>query len=277
MAGNARPVLYVTLSVWPTGLVYVFGRKLCRHRTEWRLLYRGVNMYKMLVNTALMPVARLAMVVVCAALFCVPAMAKKEALPEVDKDGLHLLKDTKVSVAYAKPGASLAPYDKVQLLDCFVDFQKDWQRDYNMNEIGLEGRVTDKDAEAIKKRLADEFSKVFTEVLTKKGFEVVDDTGPDVLLLRPALINVDVAAPDTRSAGMGRTFVRSAGAMTLYMELYDSASSELLARVVDPQGDRNTMGMASDRATNKAAADRILRSWAELLAKHLGEVKHVTK
>lgn len=221
--------------------------------------------------------ARLTVAFACVVLFCAPAVAKKEQLPEVSKDGLHLLKDTKVAVAYAKPGATLEPYSKLKILDCFVDFQKDWQRDYNLNEIGLDGRITDKDAEAIKKGLAAEFEKVFSEVLTKGGFEVVDEVGPDVLLLRPALINVDVVAPDVMTTGMQRTFVRSAGSMTLYLELYDSATSTLLARVVDPQADDRGFAQQANRATNKAAADRILRSWAELLATHLDEVKHETK
>ena len=217
---------------------------------------------------------RLAVVTALASLLCAPAIAKKEQLPEVDKDGLHLLKDTEVAVAYAKPGASLEPYSRVKILDCFVDFEKDWQRDYNMNEIGLDGRVTDKDAEAIKKGLAAEFEKVFTDVLTKEGFPVVDEVGPDVLLLRPALINVDVVAPDLMQAGRSRTYVQSAGSMTLYMELYDSATSTLLARVADPQADNEGFAQQANRVTNKAAADRILRSWAESLAKHLGEVKN---
>ena len=211
------------------------------------------------------------------AAFCVPAVASKEKLPEVSKDGLHLIKGSKVAVAYAKPGASLAPYTKLKILDCFVDFKKDWQRDYNLNEIGLDGRVTDKDAEAIKKGLAAEFNEVFTDVLTKSGHAIVDEVGPDVLLLRPALINVDVVAPDISRVGMSRTFIRSAGSMTLYMEFYDSATSTLLARVADPQADDRGFATQADRVTNKAAADHILRSWAELLAKHLSEVRDATK
>lgn len=222
-------------------------------------------------------IAWLAAIAACTALLCVPAIAgKNEQLPDIDKDGLHLLKDTRVAVAYAKPGATLDPYTKLKILDCFVDFKQNWQRDYNMQELGLSGRVTDKDAEDIKKRLAEEFSKVFTEELTKKGYTVVDDTGPEVLLLRPALINVDVAAPDVLKAGMGRTFIRSAGDMTLYMEMYDSATSTLLARVIDPQADDSAFAQQASRVTNKVAADRILRAWADLLAQHLGEAKDAT-
>ena len=195
----------------------------------------------------------------------------KEKLPEVSKDGLHLLKHTKVRIAYAKPGASLDKYTKVKILDCFVQFKKNYERDYNLGEVGLEGRVTDKDIATIKTRLAAEFKKEFTKVLTKAGHEVVDDVGPGVLLLRPAIINLDVTSPDTMRADFSTTVVASAGQMTLYMELYDSASSELLARVIDPQAGRES-GIAN-RVTNKASADQILRHWAELLSKHLGDVK----
>ena len=204
------------------------------------------------------------------------ALAKKDTLPEVSKDGLHLLKDTKVRIAYAKPGATLNQYTKVKLLDCFVQFRKNWARDYNMDEVGLEGRVSNKDEEAIKKRLADDFRKELTKRLEKKGHAVVDTTGPDVLLLRPAIINLDVAAPDLMTADMRANIVQSAGSMTLYMELYDSATSELLARVIDPREDADMMAERADRVTNTAAANRIISRWADLLIDHLGEVKKST-
>ncbi len=198
----------------------------------------------------------------------------KDKLPEVDSDGLHLVKKSKVRAAYIKPGTDLSKYSKVKLLDCYVDFVKNWERDYNMDQLGLQGRVTDKDAEEIKTRMAAEFRKVFTKELTKKGFPVVDEVGADVLLLRPAIINLDVAAPDIMTAGISRTFVRSAGSMTLYMEMYDSATNTLIARVVDPMADDEGFAQAANRVTNKAAADRMLLHWAGLLAKNLG---HVTK
>jgi hypothetical protein len=201
------------------------------------------------------------------------AVAAKDELPEVSSDGLHLIKGSKVRIAYAKPGATLNQYNKVIILDCYVDFVKDWQRDYNMNEVGLSGRVSDKDAEKIKKSLGEEFKKVFTEQLTKKGQQIVEEAGPDVLVLRPALINVDVVAPDIATANRSRTWIESAGGMTLFLELYDSTSGTLLARVIDPQADRSSFAKQATRVTNKAAADRIMRDWADLLAEHLGDIK----
>lgn len=207
-------------------------------------------------------------------LFVVPitaATAAQKKPPEVSSDGLHLIPNTKVWAAYGNPDVALDKYSKVMILDCYVDFVKDWARDYNLNEVGLSGRVTNKDADKIKKLLADEFQKVFRKVMTDEGYAVVDDVGPDVLLLRPALVNVDVTAPDLMN--FSRTLINSAGGMTLFLELYDSASSTLLVRVLDPQADNTGFAQTANRVTNKAAADRILRNWAELLAKHLGEVK----
>lgn len=205
------------------------------------------------------------------ALLSGPVFAKV-VLPEVDSDGLHLVKDSKVAVAYLKPGADLSKYDKVKILTCYVSFVKNWQREYNMGQVGLAGRVTDNDAEQIKAHLSAEFTKEFTKVLTKKGFPVVDDAGAGVLTLRPGLINVDVTAPDT-STSFGATMVASAGSMALYMEMYDSATNELIARVIDPQADNEDgVGEVANRATNRQAADEILRHWADLLASHLGSV-----
>jgi hypothetical protein len=197
----------------------------------------------------------------------------QQELPEVDKNGLHLVKDAPVRVAYVLPGAKLSDYSKVMLVDCYVEFKKDYERDYNLNEVGLEGRIRDKDIEKMKANLAAEFKKVFSDTLTKNGHEVVDLAGPDVLLIRPAIVNLDVAAPDLMRAGMGNTWVSSAGSMTLYMELYDSGSSKLIGRVADPQADNSNFAQIANKVTNKSAADRILEKWAKLLSDHLAAVK----
>lgn len=210
---------------------------------------------------------------IVAGLLLASSAIAKDKLPEVDQDGLHLIKDSKVAVAYARPGANLGQYNKIMLLDCFVEFKKNWERDYNMDAIGLEGRVGDKDMERAKKGLAEAFREVFTETLTKDGHEVVDEVGPGVLLLRPAIINLDVAAPDLMRSSRGNTWVESAGSMTLYMELYDAASNTLIARVADPRADPQMGAQIANRVTNRAAAERMIRSWAELLSSHLSEVK----
>lgn len=200
----------------------------------------------------------------------------KEAPPRTSPEGLELQKSSKNRLVYVKPGASLAQYDKVAILDCYVEFEKDWEKDYNSSRVGLEDRVTDKDVERMKTGLADRFKKVFTtELQDEGGYQVVDAAAPDVLVLRPALINVEVNAPDLMTADFGGTVVRSAGQMTLYLELWDSATNTLIARVMDAEVD-DGFAKAATRATNTAAADRILREWADELRKHLDAARGKT-
>jgi hypothetical protein len=57
-----------------------------------------------------------------------------------------------------------------------------------------------------KTRLAAEFKKILTDELQNKGgYEIVTTAAPDVLVLRPALLNVEVNAPDLMTASFGAT------------------------------------------------------------------------
>lgn len=211
------------------------------------------------------------LVLALVAVIAAPVLAKDD-LPKTTPEGMELLKQTRTRVTYAMPGATLDSYTRVALVDCYVAFAKDWDKDYNRN-ASMGRRIRADDMEKIKANLAEEFKKVFTEELTKAGHEIVDHTGDDVLIVRPAIVNLEITAPDVGSAGLSRVYVRSAGQMTLYMELYDSVTGAIIARVMDAEADDTGFAMQANRVTNKAEADRILRSWARELAEHLGEAK----
>ena len=203
-----------------------------------------------------------------------PLASAADPPPQVTSDGLQLQKSTKTRLVYVKPGATLAPYKRVAILDCYVEFEKNWQKDYNQSKVSLDGRVTDKDVEKMKTALAAAFKKVFTEELQKNGsYPVVDTAAPDVLVLRPALLNVEVNAPDIMSADIRSTVVRSAGQMTLYLELLDSTTNTIIARVLDAQADDETFANRASSVTNMAAADRILKDWAVELRERLDAVQ----
>jgi hypothetical protein len=185
-------------------------------------------------------------------------------------DGLQLTPSKNADLLYTRPGATLAGYTKVAMLDCTVAFRKNWQRD--QNTAGL--RVTSADMDRIKKSLAEDFRKVFTEELTKGGYAITDQAGEDVLILRPALVDLDVTAPDVNTAGRSRSFSTSAGSMTLYVELFDGATGEVLARVADRAKGRDSGRMMwQNSVTNRAEADRMLRKWAQLAVKALDNAK----
>jgi hypothetical protein len=194
--------------------------------------------------------------------------------PEVSHDGLHLQKGTKLRMVYKADGADLSQYTKVALLDAYVAFKKNWKRDHNRDTMDLEQRISDKDMKKIRDKVAKEFNKVFTEVLsTKGGHQMVDKGADGVLIIRPAIINLEVAAPDKMTAGISRSYSASAGQMTLYMELYDGKTGAIIYRVVDPEAAGNDMWEIRNSVTNTAAGDRVMRRWAKLLNDHLAHIK----
>jgi hypothetical protein len=208
------------------------------------------------------------------ALLAVTAYAKKQELPEVTSDGLHRVPDSKLAVVYAEPGADLAPYQRVNLLDAHVAFKKNWARDQR-SRSAQPLRVTSKDVEKIKDALSAEFKEVFRTALVNAGFELTEETADDVMIVRPAIINLDVNAPDTMSAGRTTTYASSAGEMTLYIELYDSVSGDIIAKALDRRADNRNAGFYTwaNSVTNRAAADRILKGWAGILVDALKEAK----
>lgn len=216
---------------------------------------------------------RLLVVASLSLFFAGTALAKKDELPEVTEDGLHRVHDSRAAIVYAKPGADLSGYRHVQLLDAYVAFKKNWERDQRSSSASPL-RITSNDIEEIKNDTAAEFRKVFTEELNSSGYTVVDAAGDDVLLIRPAIINLDVSAPDTMSAGRTRSYTESAGEMTLYIELYDSVTGDLIAKVIDRKADRSSGFYTwTNRATNRAAADRIMKGWADILVEALNEAR----
>lgn len=194
-------------------------------------------------------------------------VSARSKLPEVSADGLRLTKQNNYAAVYMKDGAEFGGYDKVAILDCTVEFRKNWQRDQNED---IPFSVKDKDVARIKAALAAEFRKVFSQELVAKGETIVTEAGPGVLILRPAIINLDISVPDAMERIDGVTLTASAGQMTLYMELYDSTTNELLARVIDPEESRDFGNfVVRNEVTNLADANRILKQWADTLGDFL--------
>jgi hypothetical protein len=184
---------------------------------------------------------------------------------EVTHDGLERVPDSKMARAWVKPGVDFSQYTEVGLLDCLVSFKTNWR----MNHQGVRTR----DMERIKSALSDEFRNVFTEALATGGYPVVENADDHVLLIRPAIIDLDVAAPQTSSGGRSDSFTTSPGTMTLVVELYDSVSSEILARAIDRRRARNVGNIQwTTSGTNRDAARKILGRWANLLVSRLDEV-----
>ena len=191
---------------------------------------------------------------------------------EFTTEGLELVEDSNLALVYVQPGADLGRYSKIYLDDPYIAFKKDWQREQNRHKSG---KITENDMTKIKVELSSLFVDVFSETLEDGGYELVFEAGEDVLLIRPSIIGLDIVAPDTNSAGNAHTYSESAGEMTLYMELYDSVSGDTLAKALDRKVDRKTGYFEwQNRVTNRAAANRILKVWANVLKEGLDDARN---
>ena len=205
-------------------------------------------------------------------IFTVIPVSGNQDFPEVTEDGLVRVEGSNLALVYADPEADISGYTRVKLLDAQVAFKKNWERDHRSSSIGSLSLTTN-DIRRIKEGLATEFRDVFITTLESGGYPVVDEDADDVLLIRPAIVNLDVTAPQTSRAANVRQQVKSAGEMTLYIELYDSVTGDLIAKAMDRQADQQRYEHYTwaNRASNRAAADRILKGWAEILLGALNE------
>ena len=116
--------------------------------------------------------------------------------------------------------------------------------------------------------LAGLFQQVFRDEMENNGhIPVVEEPAADVLSVKVQLIDLDIThVDDLNESGRTRTFVTSAGSVTMIGDLANSSSGEPLARVEDHRAARSiTDFQISNRVTNTAEARQAVRYWAGLL------------
>jgi len=210
------------------------------------------------------------------AVYSLNALAKEQEWPEVTEDGLHRVHGSKMAIVYIEPGADLASYKRVIIVEPTVAFKKNWARDQrsrSASKMSTSARVNTK---KIKQTLAEEFESVFTEALNSGGYQVVTEAADDVLLIRPSIVDLDITAPETHGSGRSNSYTRSAGEMTLYIELFDSVTGDLIAKALDRQIDNPANAgfyTWANSQTNKAASVKILSGWANILLNALNEAR----
>lgn len=204
------------------------------------------------------------------------ALAKDEwEFPEYTIEGLKRVPNPEsLTVVYAEPGANLTQYKRVYLVEPLVAFKKNWQSDQNRN-LGI--NISTSDMERGKKAIAELFMDVFTKELEDGGYHLTHERADDVLIVKPAILNLDLDAPDTMRATIGRTYTKGRGSMTLYIELYDSETEDLLAKAMDKRVSRNNNYMyLQSRPAISQKVRRMMTPWAVALRKGLDRAHQET-
>ena len=107
------------------------------------------------------------------------------------------------------------------------------------------------------------------------GLHLLKNTKLRAVYMKPGA-NLEITAPDVMSAGMQQNFSADAGQMTLYMQLYDGKTGDIIARIIDPEAAGDEAFEVRNSVTNMADAERILRRWATILSSHLETVSAAT-
>lgn len=192
------------------------------------------------------------------------ASAQRTQTPN-EWDGLQRVNSSRFSSAFLAPGADFSTFTKVMLDPTEVSFRRNWQRDWNSGRRGTGSRISDAEAVRILGVAQSGFQDVFAEAYRTAGMTVVTAPGPDVMRIRTYILNLDIAAPDTRSAGRSRTYTSQAGSGSLVVEARDSMSGALLARGVDSRRIGDSAWMVSRTSvSNRADFGRAFRTWAQM-------------
>jgi hypothetical protein len=215
---------------------------------------------------------KLIIVALALCLTATSVMAKKNDPPEISIEGLTLMEKDRRGEIYADPDVIWSEYLQIQLQPATVAFRKNWQRDQNRYDPF---KVKNKDVEKIKSGLSELFHEVFTEELTTDGgYSMAEASGNEVMTIKPQIVDLDIHAPDTMSSNRSTSYTRQAGRMTLILEIYDSISGDMIAKLSHRQDSPDYGYMQwSNSVSNNAEARRMLRKWAKALRTRLDEAR----
>jgi hypothetical protein len=197
---------------------------------------------------------------------------------ELTHDGLTRIDRTVMDAVWAREDADLSGASKIMFKGLGVEYRNvtgpysgragtgTVRRSSNSrNEFQL-----DADTRAL---FEEEIRGAFLEELGRSEvFELVDEPGPDVLLVQAGLLDVVSRVPP-ETIGRSRIFIDSVGEATLVLEVRDSVSNTIIARAVDRRAAQSGMNMTeSTRVRNRAEVRRLGRRWGGILRDGLEEM-----
>lgn len=202
--------------------------------------------------------------VVCALAGALAGCAADRKPEETTADGLVRVPSRSAGGVYRAPGAPFFQYKRFIIEPLTIDFIKDWQKKHR--------DVSDREVQ----RMRDEARRIFLEefanvLIEEGGYTLADAPAEDVLLLAPALTELDVPAPEhdtveTRSLSPRRP------SMTLTGELRDSLTGKLVGRIiVIAPGEHYGMNelRPANRVTNAHEMRLVFGRWVRLLREAL--------
>jgi hypothetical protein len=203
---------------------------------------------------------------------CTTAAPTIQAGPdaELSFDGLHKVDNSQADLAWARPDFDISGYTKIMPVGAGIEYRPVKNMGRTTMDRSKSGPyfIDDKARGQFETLVAE----IFKEELQKsERFTMVDEAGPDVLMVRGGLLDVISYVPEEPVGGRSEIFLSSVGEATLVLELRDSETLTILARSVDRRAAETSGGsfQRSNSVTNSAEAKRLIRRWATRLREGL--------
>lgn len=186
-------------------------------------------------------------------------------------DGLEPIQDSRATKAWARPDLDLRGYTKIMIRNAGVEFRPGGETGQSRKARSQGGpyEIT----ESQKTRVVEILTAAFRDELAASNvFEVVDQPGPDVLLIQGGMLDVISWVPPN-PAGTG-IYLVAVGEATLVLEIRDSITNAILVRAIDRRAAERVGGQMfeSNRVNNAAEMRRLARRWARLLRERIEEL-----
>jgi hypothetical protein len=188
---------------------------------------------------------------------------------EMTDDGLVRVASRRVAGVYRLPGASFVQYRRILLEPPTVSFTPEWQKNHAEVSAAEILRIRTEAA----KLFRDEFSR---ELFDRGPYEFTDELAPDVLVVNPAIEDLDIPAPETSVSPGERAYTTGPVKMKVTGDLRDAATGRLVGRLTIFEGNErypfDELRLAN-RATNAHEQRIAYAKWSRILSEALAVAK----
>jgi hypothetical protein len=188
---------------------------------------------------------------------------------EVTYDGLVRVDNASFKRVWIDPTVDLSRYNKI--MPGAAEFEFRAVREISASAARRSSANEFPINEANQRRLENLADEIFNEELQKSSrFTMVDSPGPDVLIVRGAMLDIVSRVPP-QITGRGDIYIDRVGEVTLVLEIADSMSGETLARAAERGAAQSAggRGMRSNSVSNMSEVRRLFRRWAVRLREGL--------
>ncbi|HTO57633.1 MAG TPA: DUF3313 family protein [Pseudomonadales bacterium] len=209
----------------------------------------------------------------CATLMLGGCNTNSSGPPELDSsnltyDGLAKVKNPRAHGAWMRPDFSLDGYTKIMLIGAGIEYRPVKPVQRAAASSASQFPLTAEQKERLRSIVRDAFR---TELAQSQKFQLVDEPGPDVLMVWGGLIDVVSFVPPD-AVGRSNIYLNSIGEATLVVELRDSESNAVLVRIIDRRAAQaQGPNVRSTSVTNWAEVQQVARTWAGRLREGLEE------